>query len=291
MTIPAYTLQSGRTLDQLVKQFVVLARVPVSAAVSVVSMLGYLLYRQEMTVALFLLGIASFLLCAGCSAVNQVQEKRTDAFFTRTYLRPLPQGLVSIKEALLAGCLWWLLGILFYAIAGGRAAVVCAFLVILLYNGLYTGLKRRTGYALLVGSIAGAMPSLVGWVVAGGYPFDPFIITNCVIWYLVQIPHSWLRVATYLQEYRSPYCPLPVAYVLFTHKAAILRIWRMGFLCCVSFFALICFWRFHVSIGFSISMVFLLVAGMLLPVTTRRSYMLFEATAVLVTLGAIGIQL
>ncbi len=149
-----------------------------------------------------------FLLAAGCSALNQAQERRQDAAMARTRARPLPAGSLSLGQvlALALACLLlagWLLG------AGRQAGQgwLCA-LVVLLYNGLYTPLKRITPLALLVGGLAGAMPPLLGWGAAGGAPGDFRALLMAVIFYLWQVPHFGLLARRHRADYQAAGFPV-----------------------------------------------------------------------------------
>src|SRR5262249_59972772 len=53
---------------------------------------------------------------------------------------------------------------------------------------IYTPLKRRTAASLLVGSVAGAMPPLIGWTAATGRIDLPGILLFTVL-FLWQVPH------------------------------------------------------------------------------------------------------
>jgi protoheme IX farnesyltransferase len=81
------------------------------------------------------------------------------------------------------------------AVVGLSAAVV--------YNGVYTPLKRVTPFAALPGSLIGALPPVVGWVAAGGYLSDPTIHMVAFFFFLWQIPHFWLLLLYYEQDYQD----------------------------------------------------------------------------------------
>lgn len=286
-----YRLEAKTDMRRFITNLQVLARVPVSVVVAVVSMLGYLLYSLEFSLALFATGFGSFFLCAGCSALNQVQEKRTDGYFSRTMTRPLPQGYISSKTAVMIAVLWIALAASFYAMTTSNRTLIVAFMVLVIYNGLYTAMKRRTPFALLVGSVAGAMPPLVGWIAAGGSVFDPLILTNCVIWYLVQIPHGWMRIYTHKEEYLSRYSPIPVSYFVLTHQKMLIRIWFFAYVCSVMLFALVCTWGLGVPslVGTILGSVLLL--GGMLPLTRLTSFYFFDIASVCILLGAVIVQL
>ena len=71
----------------------------------------------------------------------------------------------------------------------------------MVYNGVYTPLKRVTPFAALPGSFIGALPPVVGWVAAGGYLSDPTMHLVAFFFFLWQIPHFWLLLLFYEKDY------------------------------------------------------------------------------------------
>ncbi|MEZ6852902.1 UbiA family prenyltransferase [Halodesulfovibrio aestuarii] len=286
-----YRLEAKTDMRRFISNLQVLARIPVSVAVAAISMLGYLLYSPEFSCALFAAGFGSFFLCAGCSALNQVQEKRTDGYFSRTMSRPLPQGYISSRTALMIAVLWIALAVSFYAMTLSSRTLLLTFMVLVIYNGLYTAMKRRTPFALLIGSVAGAMPPLMGWVAAGGSMFDPLILTNFIIWYLVQIPHAWLRIYEHKEEYLSRFSPIPVSYFVITHQKMLMRVWYFAYVCSVMLFALVCTRGLGVPslVGTILGSVFLL--GSMVPLTRLITVYLFDIASACLLMGAVIVQL
>jgi protoheme IX farnesyltransferase len=141
-------------------------------------------------------------LCAACSALNQVQERETDARMRRTMGRPLVSGAMTVRCGL-AVCLGlFLAGFILFFLAGGWTLLALGLAVPLIYNGLYTPLKRVTPMALLLGGLSGALPPLTGWVGAGGGVLDPPILAVTTVFYLWQVPHFWLLQERHGEDYR-----------------------------------------------------------------------------------------
>jgi hypothetical protein len=67
--------------------------------------------------------------------------------------------------------------------AGNTAALIVSLITILWYNGVYTYLKRITALAVIPGAFTGALPPLIGWMAAGGNPFDITIILVQVLFF------------------------------------------------------------------------------------------------------------
>jgi heme o synthase len=123
---------------------------------------------------------------------------------TRTQGRPLPAGRLGLAAALGLGlgCLC-LAALCLLAAPGGRTAALFIPLTVLLYNGLYTPLKKRTSLAMLVGGVAGAFPPLLGWAAAGGSPLDPQALLLAGIFYAGQVPHFWLFARLHREDYAA----------------------------------------------------------------------------------------
>ena len=171
----------------------------------------------------------AFFTCAGCSALNQIQERGRDALMERTRHRPLPAGRMGVGQAgLVAALLLGLGGVLFFLGGGGRLALV-GLVVVLVYNGLYTPLKTRTPLALLVGGTVGAFPPLTGWLAAGGNGLDPRILGVMGLFYLWQTPHFWLLAENHRADYEKAGFPLVAASLPGRVYKPLMALWIMAF--------------------------------------------------------------
>ncbi len=80
----------------------------------------------------------------GVCALNQFQERHLDALMPRTKNRPLVTGRIGEKEAI--GIILGLIGLsmlAIYTVLSFMGVAIFAF-VILLYNGIYTPMKKST---------------------------------------------------------------------------------------------------------------------------------------------------
>jgi protoheme IX farnesyltransferase len=141
-------------------------------------------------------------LCAACSALNQVQERDMDARMERTRHRPVATGRITARAALFVSLGLMGAGLLLFLLAGGWPLLALGAAVPVIYNGVYTPLKRVTPMALLAGGLSGALPPLIGWVGAGGSLLDPFILAVTTVFYLWQVPHFWLLQERHRDDYR-----------------------------------------------------------------------------------------
>jgi protoheme IX farnesyltransferase len=148
------------------------------------------------------------LLAAGGSALNQVLERDLDRLMTRTRLRPLPNGDLSINSASAIGFAFILAGLVLLFSSGGALPAVLGATALVWYLAIYTPLKRRTPLALAIGAVCGALPPVIGWCVAGGNPTDYRVMLLACLLYLWQIPHFWLFQRRYADDYRCAGLPI-----------------------------------------------------------------------------------
>lgn len=153
------------------------------------------------------------LLTAGCSALNQWQERRNDELLQRTRLRPLASERLCPSAGLAIALTLLCLALLLLARSGNLVVCGLGLFAILWYNGVYTGLKRRTALALLPGALCGAIAPLIGWSAAGGALGDYRIVLLAGTLVLWQIPHFWSFASRHRDDYLQT--GLPNLFTLF----------------------------------------------------------------------------
>ena len=163
-------------------------------------MTGYFLTGRSAGVSLIFVLAGVFLLSAGTSVLNQIQEARHDALMPRTTLRPIPAGEISRMQAALVSMIL-IIGGTFILSLNGWIPMILGLLNIVFYNLIYTPLKTRTLLAIIPGAVVGAVPPLMGWTSAGFYVFHPNAIFLATFVFLWQIPHFWLLMIKYGKEY------------------------------------------------------------------------------------------
>lgn len=172
------------------------------------------------------------------SVLNQIQEVELDSKMTRTCNRPLPSKRIRSENALLFFLFNLITGITAVYFAGNIKAVLIGLITIAWYNGIYTYVKKITAFAVVPGAITGALPPLIGWVAAGGGLWEKPIIFIEFLIFIGQIPHFWLMILKYGEEYKL--AGIPVLSDIF-NKSQIKRItfsWVVSsvvaalFLCC-----------------------------------------------------------
>ena len=213
----------------MTRDLFLLFRLPVSLMVGASSAFGALLARPRLDGLCLGAALAAMLLAWGCSAWNQTQERRTDALMARTAHRPLAAGRMSALTGAALGTACFLAACGIFQAMAGAPLVGLAMGIALVYNGIYTPLKKRTTFALLAGAAVGATPPLVGWLAAGGRVDDPLLALLYGLYALWQIPHFWLRAGRRAEEYRRAGFPLPGLAFATGQRGRLLEIWCCAF--------------------------------------------------------------
>ncbi|MCX6258164.1 MAG: protoheme IX farnesyltransferase [Bacteroidia bacterium] len=180
-----------------------LAKLRISLAVAFSTFTGYFLFDHHIHPGIFFSCTGVFLLAAGSSALNQYQERNVDSKMERTKSRPLPSGRISPAFSLLFSAILLLAGSILMALANHPISLFLGWFSVIWYNLIYTGLKQRTPYALIIGALTGAIPPAIGWVCAGGSLTDHRILILSLFFYLWQVPHFCLLLIRYGREYEA----------------------------------------------------------------------------------------
>ncbi len=166
------------------------------------SITGYLISTSHINYkTLLLLSFGGLLLTASSNAFNQIMEKDLDGMMKRTMNRPLPKGRLSIQKALSIAIVSGILGIfLLYLI--NLKVFALGLLSIFIYTCLYTPLKTKSPFAVLVGAFPGAFPFMLGWV-AHTNSFGIEVGILFLIQFFWQFPHFWAIAWTLHEDYHK----------------------------------------------------------------------------------------
>lgn len=137
---------------------------------------------------------------AGAAALNQWWERHVDALMERTKFRPIPGGRMTPLEALIAGSVFSVFGVVYLALTCNALATILAALTITIYIFAYTPLKRISTFNTLVGTVPGALPPLIGWAAARGR-IDAGAWSLFAIMVLWQLPHFFAIAWMYRADY------------------------------------------------------------------------------------------
>ena len=191
------------SMRQKLSVWLELGKVKITAAVSITTATGYLLYTPDISSSLLWTILGIFLLASGASSLNQIQEFRYDSRMARTKHRPLPSGRISGSGAILVTLTLSISGSVFLFAGAALEGLVLGWLAYFWYNVVYTYLKRLTAWAVIPGSLIGSIPPVIGWISAGGRLNDPVIIPIAVFFFIWQVPHFWLLLMKYGKDYEA----------------------------------------------------------------------------------------
>jgi heme o synthase len=178
-----------------------LVRPTLSLAVAASSVVGYCMYRHGIDWNALFPFMGVLLLAWAASALNQYQEQNFDAIMDRTKNRPLPTrriaGNLVLVIVLVTGC-----GgvVMLYSGSTTSFAALLGVFTLLWYNGVYTPLKPKTRFSVLIGALTGALPPLIGYTAAGG-PLVSECLLVALFMFLWQISHFQLLLFKYGKEY------------------------------------------------------------------------------------------
>jgi protoheme IX farnesyltransferase len=179
-----------------------LAKVPLCLLIGCSAFFGYILADPILARGTLYTSLGIFILATGAATLNSLQEYRLDGEFERTRNRPLPKGLLPPRQAGTQALVLLFIGLLIL-FAGTKTIlpVLAAVLAVILYNGVYTPLKKKTVLAILPGAICGALPPYIGWLGGGGGAISYTAALLIVLFVLWQVPHFWLVLLNFKKDY------------------------------------------------------------------------------------------
>ncbi len=178
------------SLVQKLKAVAELTKARLNLSVVYSALAGYFLGAQEISgLVILMLAVGGYLVVGAANGFNQIIEKDRDALMNRTASRPLPEGRLSVMEALVASTVMALLGLFLLFLINPLTVIFGAF-ALFVYVLIYTPLKAKGSIAVFVGALPGAIPALLGWVAATN-DFDIEPGTLFAIQFLWQFSHFW----------------------------------------------------------------------------------------------------
>lgn len=150
---------------------------------------------------------------AGSEALTNYIDREMDLVMARTRNRPLPQGKIGLRGALLFGFILVsgsiLILIVFQKLFAAAFMALGIFDNVIIYSYL---LKRRTPWSIILGGFSGGFPVIIGWyTVTDQFSLVPwFLFALVVVWIPI---HVWSLAFRYREDYEKARVPmLPVLY-------------------------------------------------------------------------------
>ena len=224
-----------------------LIRINISLSVTLSAFAAWVVASGKVSVKSVLPLTGIFLLACGASALNQIQEKEQDIKMNRTKGRPVPSGKLSPNQAFLIVFLLMFSGVVILASGFYWTCLILGILNVLWYNGFYTWLKKRAAFAVVPGALSGVIPVFMGWSAAGGSLSDRPALLLAFFLFIWQIPHFWLLMLKYGDEYRSAGFPVMTDIFNLNQFRNIIFAWMIGATATSLLLVLSGFWLFFIS--------------------------------------------
>jgi protoheme IX farnesyltransferase len=160
------------------------------------------------------IGLAS----ASGAALNHWVDQRIDVVMERTHNRPLPQGEMSSRSALLFALSLAVISMVILLIWTNPLTALLTLTSLVGYAVIYTMfLKRSTPQNIVLGGAAGAAPPMLGWAAMTGEVNTEALLLFLII-FVWTPPHFWALAIKRRDEYARAGLPmLPVTHgIVFT---------------------------------------------------------------------------
>lgn len=170
---------------------------------------GFLLASKgQINFALFfatLIGLA-FIMASAC-VFNNFIDRPIDKKMQRTKNRALVKGVISNQHAIIFAIILSILGNIVLFVYTNLLTVFVASIGFFIYVILYSLWKSRTIYGTAIGSVAGAIPPVVGYCAVSNH-FDLGALILFAILVLWQMPHFFSIALYHLDDYKAAHLPL-----------------------------------------------------------------------------------
>jgi protoheme IX farnesyltransferase len=193
--------------EKIIRNYLQLSKLTIMLPVSLTGFTGYFIFNPHLSLKLIFVSFGILLMGISASSLNQIQEITLDSKMERTRSRPIPAGRIKVNSAIIFAICTFLAGIYFIFSGGNLMAALIGLFAVLWYNLIYTYLKRITAFAVIPGALTGALPPLIGWIAAGGGILDKPVLFLEFLFFTGQIPHFWLLIIKYGQEYKKAGIP------------------------------------------------------------------------------------
>lgn len=160
-----------------------------------------------MSFANMIIGI-SLIISASC-ILNNIIDRDIDAIMQRTKYRILAQQqtILFLKITILCSIILGVLGFLFLSFTKNLLIIYLTTTGLFIYVGIYSlWMKRRSIYSIIIGSISGSMPPIIGYCTVTN-TIDIGVIILLMMFILWQIPHSYAITILRIDDYKAALIP------------------------------------------------------------------------------------
>ena len=186
----------------LLTDLMALTKARLSLLVIITTFVGFCMNSGEKIdwVRLFHTLLGTALVAVSAAAINQLIETNVDRLMERTKNRPLPAGRMKPMTACALGLGFAMAGFGYLGATANPISACLAAATLFIYIFIYTPLKRRTSFCIIIGAVSGAIPPVIGWTAARPtLEIGAWILFG--ILFLWQIPHFLSIAWMYRDEY------------------------------------------------------------------------------------------
>jgi protoheme IX farnesyltransferase len=191
----------GRAIARIVADYLELSKSRIVLMVLITTAGGYLLGAAHFDLMLMvntLIGTA--LVAAGTNALNQYVEREHDGKMRRTSRRPLPDGRMTPRAALIFSTAVAIIGTAYLVVMVNTLTAVLGAFTLTSYIFVYTPLKRISTACTIIGAVPGAIPPLMGWTAATGHLSAGGWVLFGILFFW-QLPHFMAISWIYREDY------------------------------------------------------------------------------------------
>lgn len=192
----------------IIKVFLELGKFRISLLAAISAASGYILATGKFSWEILVPTFGIFFMSNGSCTINQIQDREFDRLMDRTKHRPLPSGRISLSGAWFCALASLLIGGSLLYFGANLITLSFGLLALVWYNVVYMVLKRVSSWAVVPGSLIGAIPPIVGWTASGRNIMDPSILSVAFLFFIWQVPHFWLLILNYRRDYAKSGLPM-----------------------------------------------------------------------------------
>ena len=222
-------------IKNLISVLLELGKIRITTAVSFTALLGYVLANGNLSTKSIFVFVGTFILSLGSSSINQIQEYKYDALMNRTKFRPIPSAKIDKTTALYISGILCSLGMYILVEYVGLIPFIFGLITFVFYNVIYTPMKRLSSFAVIPGALVGAFPPFIGWTANGNDYLDPIIVIFGFFIFVWQIPHFWILLLIYKDDYKLADYPIVTDTMSVEQLKKVIFVWVVS-LCLTSLF-------------------------------------------------------
>lgn len=189
------------TIGKKIQVYIVFTKFRLASLVVLSALSGYLFAGGENNIHIFYLLLGGMLVTAASNGSNQIWERDLDKLMKRTERRPIPMGLMSVKEAYAIIIISLISGTYLLFLINVNSALL-GLLAFVLYVFVYTPMKRVSPWAVFIGAFPGAIPPMLGAVAATGH-FGLLPGVLFFVQFVWQFPHFWAIAWVVYDDYKA----------------------------------------------------------------------------------------